>query len=178
MADYTTLARPYAKAAFEYAAEKNAIASWGLCLKRASFIVKDERINKLLLNPLLERRDKLDLLVSICDGKLDSEQRNLFALLADFNRLLVVPKIADLFELLVKDHEQMVDVEVTSAFGLDELEKDKLQKALQIRLNKQVSMTLKEDANLIGGAIIRAGDFVIDGSILGKLTKMRKLLLS
>lgn len=178
MSAYSTIARPYAKAAFEYAIEKNALAEWGSFLKNAAMVVQDQRIQALLQNPQLDKAAKLKFIAEICalviKHTIDKEQNNLLALLAEHHRLLVLPDLAGLFNTLVKQYDNSVDVTVVSAFAFSTEQQHKLQKALEIRLGKQIKMKLTENKNLIGGAIIRAGDFVIDGSVQSKLIRLRK----
>jgi len=178
MSAYTTIARPYAKAAFEYAVEKNAIADWGFFLKIAGTIVRDRRVHVLLQNPQLDKAAKLKLLTEMCSLVIKhnhhKEQNNLLALLAEHNRFFVIPELVGIFNELVKQHDNTVDVLVTSAFAFSTEQQQKLRKALEIRLGKRIKMEVTENKNLIGGAIIRAGDFVIDGSIQSKLKRLRK----
>lgn len=182
MSVYTTIARPYAKAVFEYAVEKNAVAEWGMFLQKAGLVVRDKRIQLLLQNPHIDMNARLNILRDLCRGSENdanannsgNAQNNLLAVLAKFNRLLVIPDLAGLFNELVKQFHNTVDVTVTSAFNFSAEQQKQLQKALEIRLGKQVTIEIVEDKNLIGGAIIRAGDFVIDGSVLGKLKRLRK----
>lgn len=176
MSAYTTIARPYAKAAFEYAAEKNAIANWGMFFQRLAFIVKDDRVKTLLQDPRVDIKAKLDFLTDLAGADINQDQKNFLSVLAKYNRLLSMPALAKLYDTFAKTHEGMVDVTVTSAFALNDMEKENLQKALEIRLGKHIAMTLYEDNTLVGGAVIRAGDFVIDGSTRGKLKRLRKLL--
>lgn len=178
MSAYTTIARPYAKAAFEYAVEKNAIAEWEFFLKVAGMIVRDQRMHAVLQNPQLDKTAKLKLLSEMCalivKRNHHKEQNNLLALLAEYNRFFVIPELAGLFNKLVKQHDNTVDVTVTSAFTFSTEQQQKLRKALEIRLGKRIKMEVTENKSLIGGAIIRAGDFVIDGSIQSKLKRLRK----
>lgn len=176
MSAYTTIARPYAKAAFEYAVEKSAVPGWGLFLQRLAYVVSDERVKQLLKNPQVDTGDKLKFLTDLAGNDANQDQKNFLAVLARYNRLLSMPALAKLYDAFAKKYENMIDVDVTSAFALDDAEKQNLQKALEIRLGKQIAMALNEDNTLIGGAVIRAGDFVIDGSTRGKLKRLRKLL--
>lgn len=177
MSVFTTIARPYAKAAFEYAVEKNTIASWGMFFQRMAYVVRDNRVKSLLQNPQIEEKDKLDFIIYLASSEATNDQRNFLAILSKFRRLLALPALAKLYDAYAKQHENMMDVEVTSAFPLSEIQKSNLQKALEIRLGKRISMAILEDKALIGGVIIHAGDFVIDGSTLGKLKRLQKTLM-
>jgi F-type H+-transporting ATPase subunit delta len=177
MSAYTTIARPYAKAAFEHAAKQNTIAIWSAFFQRLAFIVEDERVRVLLQDPRVDEKNKLDLLVDLAGAGANQDQKNFLSILAHYKRLLSVPALAKLYDTFAKEHENIVDVEVMSAFALNDTEQHNLQKALEIRLGKKIAITLSEDNRLIGGAVIRAGDFVIDGSTLGKLKRLRKLLM-
>ncbi len=176
MSGYLTIARPYAKAAFEYACEHEAIADWGLFLQRLDFVVRDERAADFLSNPQILKQQKVEFLEFLAGDKISPEQKHFLKILAQYGRILCLPALADLYDQYAKKQQNLLDVEVSTPYPLDESEKQNLQKALEIRLGKSIAMSVIEDKDLIGGAVIRAGDFVIDGSIRAKLKRLRKLL--
>lgn len=177
MSAFTTIARPYAKAAFEYAVEQNAIESWKFFLQKMAFVVEDEQVKNLLKNPQIEEKDKLEFIISLAGKEITDAQKNFLAILSQFRKLLVLSELTKLYDDYVKQYENIIDVEVTSAFALTEIQKSNLQQALEIRLNKRIAMTIFEDKTLLGGLIIRADDFVIDGSTLGKLKRLQNTLV-
>ncbi|WP_120997137.1 F0F1 ATP synthase subunit delta [Stutzerimonas urumqiensis] len=178
MAELTTLARPYAKAAFEYAQAHQQLASWSAMLGLAAAVANDDRMQRVLKAPRLTSAEKADTFVEVCGNELDAQARNFIHVLAENERLALLPEISELFELYKAEQERSVDVEVTSAFALSAEQQDKLAKVLSARLSREVRLHAAEDPALIGGVVIRAGDLVIDGSVRGKLAKLAEALKS
>lgn len=178
MAELTTLARPYAKAAFEFAQSQKQLTEWSAMLGLASSVSVDETIQQVIRVPRMTGAEKANTFVEVCGDKLDAKVQNFIHLLAENDRLLLLPEITELFELLKAEQEKSVDVEVTSAFALNNEQKDKLAKVLSARLSREVRLHATEDASLIGGVVIRAGDLVIDGSVRGKLASLAEALKS
>ena len=178
MAELTTLARPYAKAAFEFAQSQKQLTEWSAMLGLASSVSVDETIQQVIRVPRMTGAEKANTFVEVCGDKLDAKVQNFIHLLAENDRLLLLPEITELFELLKAEQEKSVDVEVTSAFALNNEQKDKLAKVLSARLSREVRLHVTEDAALIGGVVIRAGDLVIDGSVRGKIAKLAEALKS
>jgi len=178
MAELTTLARPYAKAAFEYAQAHQQLASWSAMLGLAAAVSQDDRMQRVLKAPRLTSTEKATTFIEVCGDKFDAQVRNFLHITSENNRLELLPEIAELFELYKAEQEKSVDVDVTSAFALSDEQQDKLAKVLSARLNREVRLQVAEDAALIGGVIIRAGDLVIDGSIRGKLANLAEALKS
>ncbi|HAD08092.1 MAG TPA: F0F1 ATP synthase subunit delta [Porticoccaceae bacterium] len=178
MAELSTLARPYAKAAFEHAAASNTLASWSQALGLLDMLVADERIGVQLRSPSLARDQRAQLLIDISGEDLEAPVRNFLNALAENDRLLLLPAIFEQFQALKADHERLVEVQVTSAAPIDDSQRAKLAEALVKRLGREVNIEVSIDPGLIGGAIIRAGDTVIDGSLRGRLNKLSDALLS
>jgi F-type H+-transporting ATPase subunit delta len=176
MAELLTVARPYAKAAFEYARDHEALDSWSKALASLSQAVTDSDVHRLLGNPKLLAEQKAELLAGVLPEQGDDAQRRFLDTLADEGRLNALPSMADQFERLRADHEQRVDVVVLSAYKLDSKQKTKLKNALKKRLNREISITTQVDKTLIGGVILRAGDTVIDGSVRGRLNRLSDAL--
>lgn len=168
----TTLARPYASAAFEYALDKNALAEWDDMLKNAALIVEDPAVKALLTSPAVTSKQLMDLFTTVLAKVLDRQKKNFIGLLAANKRLPLLPDIAALFDSLKADYEKTLTVSVVSAVSLDEAYQQKLVKSLTKRLQRQVSLECEIDPSLLGGAVITAGDRVIDGSIRGKLNRL------
>lgn len=173
MAERATIARPYAKAAFEYARDAKAFAPWSRGLAIAAEIVADARIEALIKNPKLTAAEHASLVIDVAGDRLEPGLKNFVRVLAENHRLLLLPEIAAHFELLRAQIENTVDVEVVSAVPLDAAQTEKLRQALDKRLKARVRMTNAVDSSLLGGAVIRAGDLVIDGSIKGRLERLR-----
>lgn len=178
MAELTTLARPYAKAAFEYAQAHQQLANWSAMLGLAAAVSQDDTMQEVLKAPRLTRTDKATTFNEVCGDKFDAQARNFIQVLAENDRVALLPQIVELFELYKAEQEKSVDVDVTSAFALSDEQQDKLAKVLSARLGREVRLHAAEDASLIGGVVIRAGDLVIDGSVRGKIAKLAEALKS
>ena len=178
MAELTTLARPYAKAAFEYAQAHQQLANWSAMLGLAAAVSQDDTMQRVLKAPRLTSTEKATTFIEVCGDKFDAQVRNFLNIISENNRMELLPEIADMFELYKAEQERSVDVDVTSAFALSDEQQDKLAKVLSARLGREVRLHAAEDATLIGGVVIRAGDLVIDGSVRGKIAKLAEALKS
>ncbi|NBA97034.1 F0F1 ATP synthase subunit delta [Pseudomonas sp. R5(2019)] len=178
MAELTTLARPYAKAAFEHAQAHQQLANWSAMLGLAAAVSEDDTMQRLLKAPRLTSAQKATTFIDVCGDKLNAQAQNFIHVAAENDRLGLLPEISALFDLYKAEREKSVDVDVTSAFALNKEQQDKLAKVLSARLNREVRLQATEDSTLIGGVIIRAGDLVIDGSVRGKLAKLAEALKS
>ena len=141
-------------------------------LATAASVVADDRVAKLLTNPRVKPADLVALIADVAGGSLDEHSRNFLTTLADNRRLGLLPEIAAMFEVLRAEVENVADVEVISAVELDAAQRQRLADALQKRLKREVRLHCKVDASLIGGAIVRSGDFVIDGSLKARLERL------
>jgi F-type H+-transporting ATPase subunit delta len=161
MAELTTLARPYARAAFEVAVKTKDLQLWSDMLTQLANVVSNERVAGLLSLPSLT-----------CE----QQAQNCVIVLSENKRLSLLPEIVGLFDILKAEQEKTVDVEISTAFALiDETEK-KLAEAIKAKLNRDVKIHSQIDKNLIGGIVIRAGDLVIDDSVRGKLHKLAEAM--
>ena len=172
MADKTTIARPYARAAFEEARAAQRLEPWSEALHVAAAVVADPRVVALLGNPHVTPEELAQLVSGIAGPKLGDQGVNFVRTLAANRRLTVLPEIAELFDTL-KDAEQGVaDVTVTSAAPLDAGQRKALSAALTRRLKRTVRLHCTTDPALIGGAVLRSGDLVIDGSLRTRLERI------
>ncbi|WP_028292077.1 F0F1 ATP synthase subunit delta [Oceanobacter kriegii] len=178
MAELTTLARPYAKAVFAEAQEKNALDAWSDDLAVLAAYTADADMAKVLEHPSLTASQQTQALVDVCGDKLNGAAKNLVNVLAENKRLPLLTTIAAMYEEYKADLQNSIDVVVTSAFALSDEQSDKLAQALKAKLQRDVHMSSEVDESLIGGAVIRAGDLVIDGSIKGKLSKLAEAMNS
>jgi F-type H+-transporting ATPase subunit delta len=172
VAERATIARPYAKAAFEYARQANAFAAWSTGLGTAAQIVADARVSALTRSPRLAGSDIAGFISGIAGSTLDQGMQNFVRVLAENHRLLLLPEIFAQFETLRAAIENTIDVDVVSAVALDAAQSAKLSEALARRFKRQVRLQNSVDATLLGGAIVRAGDMVIDGSLKGRLERL------
>lgn len=176
MADLSTLARPYAKAAFELARETGTFQQWGEALDALAAAVKSPELAGLIGHPALFKDDLADVLGKALGGSLGGQGGALVKLLVENKRLSVLPFLAEQYEALRAEAESRADVEITSATEIPAEQKQQLSSAVARRLERQVVVDWKTDEALVAGAVIRAGDLVIDGSVKGELEKLRTVL--
>jgi F-type H+-transporting ATPase subunit delta len=176
MADLSTYARPYAKAVFELAREGNSFKVWSEALAALAKLLSDAKLAALLRNPALTRSELAALMAQALKGKVADEALSLVRLLVENGRLAATPAIAEQFEQLRAEAEARVDVEITSAAAVDKAQQDQLAAAVRKRLARDVAITWNTDPALIAGALIRAGDLVIDGSVRGELERLQTAL--
>jgi len=172
MAEANTIARPYAQAVFELASESKKLAEWSTKLSTLSTVASDAQVSRLISNPNIASDQLVDLIISICADKLDQEGKNFVKILAENGRLDVIPEISNTFEVLKAEAEKIVKAEVISAYKLTAPQKTNLEQALKKRLGCKVEISVSVDKSIIGGAIIRAGDLIIDGSVTSQLDRL------
>lgn len=178
MAELSTLARPYAKAAFEFAREKNALALWSKQLATCAAIVTDDAMAAVLDNPSLTDEEQAQTMNNVCGDATANEVKNFISILAENKRLALLPELRAQFELFKANQEKSVDVEVVSAFELNDATAEKLANVLRNKLERDVKVSTSTDKDLLGGVLIRAGDMVIDGSVRGRLNKLAEAMNS
>jgi F-type H+-transporting ATPase subunit delta len=172
MADRLTIARPYAKAAFKVASATGRLGPAALAIAKAAAAVADPRVRQLLGSPKVTAAQLAELVADLAGPDLNDNGRRFFAMLAENKRLAYLPEISRLFEQLKDEAEGVVDVTVTSAAPMAQSEVAQLSTALERRFNRKVRLHAAVDAALLGGAVIRAGDLVIDGSIKSRLERL------
>ncbi|MFZ5722177.1 MAG: F0F1 ATP synthase subunit delta [Pseudomonadota bacterium] len=178
MAEITTIARPYAKAAFTHAREKNALAQWGNMLAFVSAVVADQRMAALLSRPQLTAAKQAEAVITACGDKLDDAGKNFVRQLCANRRVFALPAIRDQFDAMVAELQKLGDVTVTSAFPMNDAETAKLAASLKRRFAQDVRVSVEVDPALMGGVIVRFGDLVIDASVRGRLNKLASTLNS
>ncbi len=174
MADKTTIARPYAKAAFAEAQTEGGLAAWSDALRTGAAVMADERVHQLLGDPHVTPEQLASLVADIAAGSLPAQGRNFIATLAENHRLDCLAEISALFDALKDDAEGVADVTVTAAVELSGPQAQAISEALGRRLKRQVRLHTQVDPALLGGAVLRAGDLVIDGSVRGRLTRIAR----
>ncbi len=172
MAELTTIARPYAKAAFVFAKEQGDLGKWEKMLGLAAAVAGDATMRAYLDQPELDDAAKVSAFAEVCGDELDESGRNFIAQLTQNKRLPLLPIILQLFHELLAQEQRFTDVELISAFDLDDAATEKLVTALKKRLGTDVNVTTSVDQSLIGGVLVRAGDTVIDGSVRGRLNRL------
>ena len=178
MAELSTLARPYAKAAFEYARDNGQLAQWSEQLGTAAAVTLDSAMEAVLNNPALTAEQQAQTLNEVCGDTVGAQARNFIAILASNKRLALLPEIHSLFAQYKANQEKSVDVEVVSAFDLADATRDRLADVLGRKLEREVKVSTSTDSDLLGGVLIRAGDLVIDGSVRGRLNKLAEAMNS
>ena len=168
-----TLARPYARAAFAIAREDGQAAQWSDALGFAARVAADPQVAALLVHPSLTHEQAVTLLAPEGAG---DKFAGFLSLLADNGRLGVLPEISGMYEDLRAEDERVVLAKVTSAAELPEAEVQQIRDALKRRFGREVQVETAVDESLIGGAVISAGDVVIDGSLKGKLERLQSAL--
>ncbi|MGD2113343.1 MAG: F0F1 ATP synthase subunit delta [Gammaproteobacteria bacterium] len=172
MAETLTVARPYAQAAFLYASEHQELKDWSDMLALLAAVAADPAMQELIDNPRLTEKQLADLIIDIGGERLSGKGANFVRVLADNRRLGLLPDIAALFEIERSRAEGRVQAELTTAFPASEAQQAQIIASLRRRLGREIELTCKTDATLLGGAVIRAGDLVIDGSVRGKLQRL------
>lgn len=175
MAELATIARPYARAAFAFAQGAAAFKPWGDFLEAAAAIVADERVRDAIGAPQRSKGAAAELVASLVSATgvaVDTGAANFLALLGENRRLEALPAIAAQFAELRAEAENTIDVTVVSAMALDATQQAKLKAALGTRFKREVRLHESVDPTLLGGAVIQAGDLVIDGSLKGRLARL------
>ena len=168
-----TLARPYAKAAFELAKSQGDLNGWDGLLKTAGEIVADDTVSSLLGNPLVARSAVISLITDALGDSAGESFGGFLAVLGDNDRLALLPEISELFGDLRQEAEKRLQVRVVSAVELSEEQASRMKAALAKRLDRSIELESVVDASVLGGAVIYAGDQVIDGSLKGRLEKLQ-----
>ncbi len=176
MSSRITLARPYARAAFQAARDADRLADWRECLTLAAGIAVAPEMRELIDNPRVERGRLVDLFRDLGGERFDGAFVNFLGAVAHHDRFELLPEIAAQFEYLRREAEKRVHVHVTSAYPMESAERESLAARLKNRFGREVDLEVAVDESLIGGVIIRAGDEVIDGSVRGRLEQLGKQL--
>lgn len=172
MSSLTTLARPYAKAAFELAQGQGALGEWDQLLNTAGQAASESSMTALLGNPLAESSQAIGIITEALGEEADSRFVNFIGVLGDNDRLSLLPEIAELFRGLREEAEKRLSVKVVSAIALEDDQAERMKAALAARFDREIEMVSEIDASVLGGAVIYAGDQVIDGSLRGRLQKL------
>jgi F-type H+-transporting ATPase subunit delta len=177
MAEVSTIARPYALAAFKQAMEEGNLNAWSEMIETLALIVSDPLMKGLIANPIVKRDRLADLIIEVGGQLLSETGKNFVRVLAEKGRLTLLPEVRTIFEEERAESEGRSRVEVTSAFELDDGQKEKITSAMSKRLGTEVDISVTVDDTLIGGIVIRAGDLVIDASLRGRMSRLANALL-
>ena len=177
MSEFITVARPYAKAAFDFAVEHQSIDRWQDMLTFAAEVTKNEQMAE-LLSGALAPETLAESFIAVCGEQLDESGQNLIRVMAENNRLNALPDVLEQFTHLRAASEAISEVEVTSANALSDEQLKKISAAMEKRLSRKVKLNCKIDKSVMAGVIIRSGDMVIDGSVRGRLERLADVLQS
>ena len=177
MSDFTTAARPYAKAVYDTAFESQqqdpqALDSWSDALANLANLISDSQMSEMLDNPELGKVQKGELVIQVLGDKLTEKQQNLVKLMAENGRLMLMPDVAEQFEVARAKAENKIEAEVISAFKLSEKQTTELVNTLKNKLGCDITLTTTIDKSLIGGVVIKAGDTIIDASMKSQLDSL------
>ena len=176
MSEAITVARPYALAAFDEARKLGDLKSWSEMLHSLAEAVVNAEVRAAITSPRVAKNQLESLMLALCGGKASATGQNFIKLLVENQRLTLLPEITQLFEVMRAEAEKSVDVVVTSAFDLNETQKQKISMAMKNRMGREVRLSCEIDHSLLGGIIIRAGDKVIDGSAHTQLSELTHAL--
>ncbi|KWT99962.1 F0F1 ATP synthase subunit delta [Vibrio toranzoniae] len=177
MSDLTTIARPYAKAAFDFAVDKGELDQWGQMLTFAAEVAQNDDVHNLLSSSMTAEK-LAEIFIVICGEQFDEFGQNLIKVMAENGRLMAFPDVCTQFLLLKQEHEKEIDVEVTSAVELSQEQRADISSKLEQRLARKVQLNCSIDETLLSGVIIRAGDLVIDNSARSRLDRLSDALQS
>jgi len=172
MADFTTAARPYARAVYQLAKETSSVSGWSEALSLLAAIITDAEMAEILDKPQLGKEHKGELLLKVIGDKLDASQSNLIRLMAENGRLKALPEVAAQFEVFRAEAEGKIDAEVVSAYPLSSDQEKAITETLKAKLGREITLTTSTDESLIGGVVIKAGDTIIDGSMKSQLESL------
>jgi len=176
MAEPSTVARPYAEAAFRLADEANALAKWSEMLGALAQVGQDQRVQRAVADPDLSDRQVAGVFISILSGKLNGEAENLLRVLAENKRVGLLPEIRTQFEALKNEREGVAEAEVHTAFELNAAQLADLVQRLEKKTGRKVRAQVRIDKDLIGGVKVVLGDKVIDGSARAQLAALEAAL--
>jgi len=172
MAEKSTIARPYAEAVFALAKEQSKFKDWSDVLNAATIVVSNADMQALISNTNVSKDQVASMVLDICGKNFSTEGKNLIKLLAENRRLALLVEITAQYEELRAEEEKTIDAEVVSAFEVSAAQQKQIAEKLKARLGREVSLSCRVDSTLLGGAIIKAGDLVIDGSTKGQIQKL------
>ncbi len=178
MAEIRTLARPYAQAVFDLANADKTLKEWSDKLALLSEVVVNEDMIEMIDNPDITNEQVISLFADVCKDNLDEQGINFVKLATENDRLTIIPNIAESFEALCAEEGGSIEAQVISAYAVNATQKKSIATALKNKFGREVTLTTTTDKSLLGGAIIRAGDIVIDGSVKTQLEKITISLLS
>lgn len=178
MAELTTVARPYAEAAFRAAVDANATGQYGQALAALGVAAANAQVASMLGNPKVTAAEKVGVLAAAAGGNLAAPITNLVTTLIENGKATLLPFVSEHFQRLQREHDGVIKATITSAFALSDSEKASLVDALAKKYGKKIEVDVKVDESLIGGARVQVGDDVVHASVRDTLDKMKHALLA
>jgi F-type H+-transporting ATPase subunit delta len=178
MSKKQTLARPYAKAIFEYALQHETLNVWLQILASCSQLLADVRVQKYLSNPTITKQNQMNFIFSIINEEKNDAFNNFIALLSQKKRLILLPEIYEQYKAYQAEYEKTVAVTIVTFMPLSAMQQEKLTKALTQKLKRKVAAQYQQDINILGGVVVYAGDLVVDASALRKLQRLTNALVA
>jgi len=172
----TTIARPYARAVFEQARADGELKAWSDMLAVLGLIAADPQMQGLMRNPRVSHAQLTGIVLDICGTRLNEQGKNFVCLLVEARRLGVAGEILRLYQELHAEAEGVATVEIISAYPLEEAQRETIRQKMAARLSRKIEITTHVDQDLIGGAVIRVGDSVIDASLRGRLRQLHRII--
>lgn len=177
MAEATTLARPYALAAFDIAKEHDRFDHWSHALKQLAQVTGTPKLRAYVSSPVHSAAAKATTVVDLLEDDLTEITKRFVHVLAANQRLELISEIREIFEELLAEERKTLAVEITTAVELTPDESKAFDEALTRKFQREINLTINVDPDIIGGALIRAGDTVLDGTVRGKLEKLQTTLM-
>ncbi len=178
MTHFTSIARPYARAAFASALDKKNVDAWSALLRQAEKIINEKSVQKLLKNPCIDKMVLYECLLELCKAVIFPFGKNFLKLMAVNQRLLILPEVEHLFERYKAAQVKEVTAYAISAVPLTKVEEQSLVKVLSERFQSHIKLDQHINKKLLGGLVVRVGDLVIDDSVRGKLERLRATLVN
>ncbi|MEN1728554.1 MAG: F0F1 ATP synthase subunit delta [Pseudomonadota bacterium] len=176
MLNRTTLARPYARAVFQVARDAGQLGEWSDTMAFAAEVASSDEIQQFNGDPRVGREQLLALITDLGGERFTDQVKNFLKVLMNYDRLDLLPEIAAQYEFYRREAEARLRVEVSSALPMSKEETGRLAERLKARFGREIDLDVDVDESLIGGAVIRAGDQVIDGSVRGRLEQLGRQL--
>ncbi|MFV9924359.1 MAG: F0F1 ATP synthase subunit delta [Francisella endosymbiont of Hyalomma scupense] len=173
MTNISVIARPYAKAAFEFANEHNLLQQWSKLIQTFSELIKDSSVAAIISSSTVSQIEIIDALKK----QLDESFFNFLALIAENKKLSIMPEIANQFESIKNIHNNIRVANVTLAYATDKNILDSLKASLERKFGCTIDMHINIDPAIVGGVVVKVGDTVIDSSVSGHLEKLKSILL-
>lgn len=178
MAEFITVARPYAEAIFRLSAEEGSYQEWSDALAVLGSIAQDTRVSDMLNNPKLAKDEVKQLLLEVLGTRTTDKIKNFITIILDNRRFVILPQIAALFEAMRAEHAGIASAQIETAFAIDNGEVTKLITQLEKYFKQKIEAKVAVNPELIGGVRVTVGDEVIDASIRGKLSSLAASLKS